>query len=359
MPKIQAILKVEFEANSSNQEVIDLALDQVLLLQPACRVISKTVSEIDGRVVSSQEDLRHLNNNIWGDGGSPSNGVGGDTYRPDYSEHDRDKDKDRRRDRGSHIDSYRPGTPEHNLSNSRSLDSYRPANFSSSDPLTLHPDGYKVVDLDISTPGPLGTRYDALVDSMIFTADSRSSRPKKKKHRIQHYSPPPASRRDRSASPRASAGVRRSSRLRAASNGEAVRSSPPGLRMGHGRKVSSDETHTSRLQERQTDEDDERRRRRRRRSGGEVDPRLSPLEILAPRTVAKDLTGEKTKFEKQQDRKYNQEPPFIEPVEKALLLTDINLRTRPRHSRSPPPQEPAFQPKSPKSQTALRQAAMG
>ena len=285
------MLKVEFEADSSDRQVIDLALDQILLLQPSCRILSKTISEIDGKVVN-YEDLHSLNTSS-GDGEPSSNGVRGDTYRPDYSHHDFLL-LVVHRDINSHVDSYRP------------------MNVSSSDALTIHPDRQQMKDHDIPTRGPLGTRYDALVDSMIFPTEyPQSSRPKRKKHRIEHYSPPPASRRDRSASPKASAGLRRSNRLRAstASAKETVWPAPgrwrdSGSSSGHGRKVSSDETHASRLEERRRNDDVARRRRR--RSGGEVEPAsASSLETLVPRIVAKDFMGGKTKFEKQQDREYS------------------------------------------------------
>ncbi len=326
MPKIQVILRVEFEAESSDQQTIHLALDQVLSLQPSCRVISKTISEIDGQLVHGEDPRAY--SVIPGIGGSSANGICGDTYRPSYSERDGDRGRDRHHDRNSRIDSYRP------------------TNASSSRALILHPDRSESVHPpdpsstdDTEDAAHLGSRYNTLIDSMMFTTDPQSSRSKYKNHQIEHYSPPPASRHDRSASPRASGVLRRSVRLRAASDREIGGSAPDGDKVGRARKASFDETHVSRLQgwkERRgrgdgENDNDERLRKRNGGDRGEVEPApSSSLEVLAPRTVAKEPAGEKSRFEKQQDRESTSPLPIPWPrcgrrTSACSFVTDANI----------------------------------
>jgi hypothetical protein len=299
MPKIKAVLTVEFEADSSDQEIIDLALDQVLILQPSCKVTSKTIAEIDGEVVNQQnpfspDSTRSICPRKPSSG--RHNSVHGSSYRPEYS----DRDRDRR------IDSYRPGSLDVQ-STSRPIDSYKPRDYisnsgevSSDAQRGIHSSdmfGHRTtVDSDVPSAGPpsLGTRYDALVGSMLFGRPFYHFGSEKRSSRLDHYSPQP--RPDRSASP--SRRLRRSDRLRAVFGEESMRFPDSAKRPGSGftRKASFDETHESgRWERKQQLKEDDRQIR--------VEP--GSLEALAPRIVAKDLAaGGRNKFEKQRESKY-------------------------------------------------------
>lgn len=111
MPKIKVNLTVEFETDRPDYNV-DLVLDQVLFLQPSCKIISKTLTEIDGAPYS-------------GDVVFSRDGFRENSYRPDYSGRERDQ---------GWIDSYRPGPSVDHVPSSRSMiDSYRPEDRASSD----------------------------------------------------------------------------------------------------------------------------------------------------------------------------------------------------------------------------------
>jgi hypothetical protein len=299
MPKIKAVLTVEFEADSSDQEIIDLALDQVLILQPSCKVTSKTIAEIDGEVVNQQSPFsldstpsscpRHQSS-------GRQNGVHGSSYRPEYS----DRDRDRR------IDSYRPGSLDVQ-STSRPIDSYKPRDYTSNPGKVssdaqrgiLSPDMFDhrtTVDGDVPSAGPsgLGTRFDALIGSMVFRPPSYHFGSEKRSSRLDHYSPQP--RPGRSASP--SRRLRQSDRLRAVSGEEIMRFPDRARKTGSDftRKASFDETHESgRWERKQQRKEDER----------QIGAEPGSLEALAPNIVAKDLAaGGRNKFEKQRESKY-------------------------------------------------------
>jgi hypothetical protein len=201
MPKIKVNLTVEFETDKPDYNV-DVALDQVLFLQPSCKIISKTLTEIDGIP-------------YFGDVIFSRNGFHEKSYRPDYSGHERDQGR---------IDSYRPGPSVDHVPSSRSvIDSYRPEDRASSDAVRGNADRQNETNpskyTENSTSGVLDTRYGPLIADMIVSPDPQSSRTGKIRGRHpEHYSPPP--RRDRSASPPRA--VRRSDRLRSAPSSKEV-----------------------------------------------------------------------------------------------------------------------------------------
>lgn len=318
MPRIIVVLTVQFDADSPDQEIIDLALDQVLVVQPSCKIISKRVAEIDGIAVGGEDPLP-LESIARGSRFSPRDrfrhGVDGDTYRPDYSDRGRDQ----------RFDSYRPGSSAGQASSSRAMDSYRPnEHVSSSNSAIVHPDRQKVMTLsekvdaltkngelppighhpEDSSSGVYGTRYDALIEGMVFTPAPQSSTLKKpnRGHRGAHYSPPP--RRDRSASPENR--PRRSDRLRSAATSGKDIVSPPG------RKPRDDMSDLrKRLSNYEKSQESKLERWRWHREEDEKRTEAGPgsLEELAPKTLAKALPSERNKFEKQQESKYMR--PFL------------------------------------------------
>lgn len=263
MPKFQAILTLEFEADSSDQAAIDLELDQILLLQPSCRIISKTICEIDDRELNPSQHRDHTL--VRPDREGAANGIHGDSYRPVYSDNERAGYVDRH----ARIDSHRSySPPERGVRNRVQESTPIPSN-----------------DRNKSN---FGTRYDALVDSMTSNHEYlQSLHPSRSPNirtqpprRTEHYSPPPArSRRDRSASPVAtsSRGLRRSDRLRNASNRESVGSKNVGKR--------------------------EKSASVGRRGSVQAEVGSTSLEVLAPNTISKDFVGGgRSRFEKQQER---------------------------------------------------------
>jgi hypothetical protein len=201
MPKIKVNLTLEFEIDKPEHNV-ELVLDQVLLLQPSCKIISKTLTEID--------DVPYSGDVIFS-----RNGFHENSYRPDYSGRERDQGR---------IDSYRPGPSVDHVPSSRSMiDSYRPKDRASSDAARGNADRQYETnpseDTENSTSGVLDTRYGPLIADMIIPPGPQSSRTRKIRGRHpEHYSPPP--RRDRSASPPCA--VRRSGRLRSAASSKEV-----------------------------------------------------------------------------------------------------------------------------------------
>ncbi len=332
MPRIKVNLMVEFEADKvGSDQDIDLALDQVLLLQPSCKLVSKRVAEIDGEVVGGgagcslldpiSRRATHASTALW-------NGFHGDSYRPDYPHHDRDRD----RDTGSRFDSYRPAPVSLDVDarSFRAVDSYRPKDHLSSDSAAMHPDrqkalsfpvlpelvdnngelppiGYEKFDPQQAQAIGLGTRYDTLIEDMVFPpGDPQSPRPKKKNrhgNRGAHYSPPP--RPDRSASPSSSGNaLRRSDRLRGDAPGTSRAKEivwPPGRRSRDlipdaRREGSSEEALENRLVSLSRKRDEDLKT---------MDAEPGSLEALASTVVAKDAVGPKNKFEKQWEREYH------------------------------------------------------
>jgi hypothetical protein len=290
MPRIKVVLTVEFDADSPDQEVIDLALNQLLLLQPSCSIISKRVIEIDGTVVGENDASSLQSMSIARESRSSArprsrDGLDGDTYRPDHSDRGRDQ-------RG---DSYRPASSTNHASSSR-IDSYRPNKNLSSDTATMHPDRMKFMTRSENPKGPYGTRYDALAEGMIFKPSSQSSSVTKPNHgrRGAHYSPPP--RRDRSASPART--PRRSERLRSAAATSRVVTRPLGTESAEDlshlpRKPSERElSHVARL---------EIWRLKREETMKRIKAGLGALEEPAPRTLAKGPLSERNRFERQQE----------------------------------------------------------
>ncbi|ERF73896.1 hypothetical protein EPUS_05908 [Endocarpon pusillum Z07020] len=295
MPKIKMALVVEFDADQSDHNTIHLALDQILHLQPACSIVSKNIIEIDGTPtvgadgLSSAETIARYSRSSATVG--PRDGVQGDSYRPDYSERSRDQ----------LLDSYRPGTLDGHGASSRGIDSYRPNGKVSSDPAAIHPDRQKIMTRSdetidftnegggLSSSAVLGTRYDALVEDIVFTPNSQpttnnnsSYKDTRTRRSSSHYSPPPA--RDRSASPQN--GWRRSERLRTAPS----------------RNRSEHETsHKTKLERWKQRRDEEMKR---------LEAARGSLEFLAP------LFSDKGRFERQRE---------IHGITEALRLK--NLRT--------------------------------
>ena len=312
MPKIKVALTVEFEVDSADPRTIDLALDQVILLQPSCKIVSKSVIEIDGVAVGGQDPL---SSDFLGKEPprESQNGGHGDSYRPDYAYQD---DRDQQR-----IDRYRPGFSD---GCSRAIDSYRPQ-FSTS--ARTRPDRQRVmnpsekIDARITRPGLLGTRFDALIEELAGTANPQPKRNRRDRAREAHYSPPP--RRDRSASPSSSIPPRRSDRLRshittANSNGTVCPAGQRERSRSRSRDSISDlrrklceyeESQEGRLEkwgwQRRRDDEDAKRR--------DVGGRSGSLEQLAPKIVAKGPTGERHKFERQQERKHMHSQILIFP----------------------------------------------
>lgn len=343
MPTIKANLIVEFEADTPVQEAIDIALDQVLLLQPSCKLVSKTILEIDGEALNRENPFIHATTSTEFRHSLTTrrNGAHGDSYRPEYSE----------RDSPQRIDNYRPSSP-HGLS-FQPIDSYRPNDNVSSSSTGLHPGKNKLVEspefmhyptaadpqslLSIGA-SELGTRYDALIDSLVFNPDPQSSRPKKSRgcrRPPSHYSPP---RHNRSASPPSSE-LRRSERLRAAESGK-------GLVWPSERKLSLPEAHERRrweLEQRRKEEETEQ---------SAAEP--GSLEALAPKMVAKDVAASgRLKFAKQQESElFAYFPNWNFGPAIKMKLTNRVIRTR--CNRSLAFEEPPIQPENRKSQTEVR-----
>jgi hypothetical protein len=290
------VLTVEFHAESPDQEAIELALDELLLLQPSCSIISKRVVEIDGTVMGENHDSSLLSLSTAGESRSaPSssllNGLDGDTYRPDYSDRGNDRGTDLR------FDSYRPASSTNHPSSSR-IDSYRP-NEQLFNTAIMHPDRMKLATRSENPKGTYGTRYDALIDSMIVSPPSQRCGLDKSNgdRRGEHYSPP--ARRDRSASPLRT--PRRSERLRsaAASSGDIARPSGTDLVEGSShlpRKPSDRELFLEKRLERRRLKREEITKRNRAGSGA--------LEELAPRTPFKGPSAERNRFAKQLESTY-------------------------------------------------------
>ena len=283
MPKIKMALVVEFDADRPDQNTIHLALEQMLHLQPACSMVSKRVIEIDGTAAVGEDDLSSAETIARYSRSAatmgPRDGVQGDSYRPDYSARSRDQ----------LLDSYRPATLDGHGASSPGIDSYRPNEKVSS---AIHPDRQKIMALSdetvdfpnegggLSSSAILGTRYDALVEDMVFTPHSQlltnnssSNNDTRTRRSGSHYSPPP--RRDRSASPQT--GRRRSERLRSAPS----------------RNVSDHETsHKTKL---------ERWKQRRDEDVKRIEATRGSIENLAP------LFSAKGRFERQRESEFK--PP--------------------------------------------------
>ncbi|KAF7505315.1 hypothetical protein GJ744_001018 [Endocarpon pusillum] len=309
MPQIKMALVVEFDAVQSDPNTILLELDQILHLQPACSIVSKRVIEIDGTAAAGEDDLSSAETMARYSRSSatmgPWDGILGDSYRPDYSE----------RSRHQIIDSYRPGTLDGHGASSRGIDSYRPNGKVSSDPAASHPERQKMMTRSdktidflnegggLSSSAVLGTRYDALVENMVFTprsqimtdnnnnsSSSNNNNDTRTRRSSSHYSLPPA--RDRSASPQK--GSRRSERLRTA----------PGSR-----NMSEHETsHQTKLERWKDRRDGEMKR---------IEAAPGSLENLAT------LFSDKGKFERQRER---------HGITEALRLK--NLRTNHKMERA-------------------------
>ncbi len=278
MPKIRVALVVEFEADQSDQDTIELALDQILHLQPSCTVVSKRVTEIEGIAVGVEDDLSsaervaRYSRSSFPTGRQDSTQV--DSYRPDYPE----------RSKSQLVDSYRPGTSDGHGALPRNIDCYR-----HDEAAAIHPDRQKIMTLSeddvdsrnrngcLSSSATLGTRHDALVQDMVFAytpkplTNSNNVNNAHSRRSGSHYSPPPV--RDRSASPQN--GRRRSERLRSAPS----------------RKTSEHETtHQTKL---------ERRKQRRDEGLKRVENKLNSLEDLA------SIFSAKGRFETQKERELN------------------------------------------------------
>jgi hypothetical protein len=283
---------VEFNADSPDQEAIELALDELLLLQPSCYIVSKRVIEIDGTLIgenglSSLQSISIARESKSAPSPSSPSGLKGDTYRPDYS----DRGTDQR------YNSYRPTSSTNHASSSR-IDSYRPHEYLS-DTAIMHPDRMKLTTRSENPNGSYGTRYDALVDSMIVSPSSQpSSLDKDNRDRGgDHYTPPP--RRDRSASPKRT--PRRSERLRSAAASGGAIASPPST------ESAVDLSHLPRkLSDRELFLEKRLERRRLKREAIIKRAMAGPggLEELAPRTPFKGPSAELNRFAKQQESTY-------------------------------------------------------
>ena len=292
MPRIKAVLTVEFNVDSPDQEAIELALDELLLLQPSCSLVSKRVIEIDGtaigeNVASSLPSMSIARESRSAPSPSSSDDLDGNTYRPDYS----DRGTDQR------FDSYRPASSTNHASSSR-IDSYRPNEYLS-DTAIMHPDRMKLTTRSETFKGSYGTRYDALVESMIVSPSSQpSSLDKNNRDRGgDHYSPPPC--RDRSASPKPT--PRRSERLRSAAASGGAISNPPSTDLAEvlshlPRKLTDRELFLEKRLERRRLKREEIIKRHRAASGA--------LEELAPRVPFKGPSAERNRFAKQQESTY-------------------------------------------------------
>ncbi len=360
MPKIRVALLVEFDADQSDQNTIDLALDQILHLQPSCTVISKRFTEIDGTAAGVETDLSSAETIARYSGSSiPTgrrNSTQGDSYRPDYSERSKDQ----------LLDSYRPGTLDGYGVSSRNIDCYRHDEHVSSNAAAIHPNRHNIVTLSeekldsqivnggLSSSAILGTRYDALAEDMVFADTPKPlinnininrTRPRRSG---SHYSPPPA--RDRSASPQNSR--RRSERLRSAPS----------------RKMSEHETtHKTKFEGWKQRRDEGLKR---------VEANPNSLEGLA------SIFSAKGKFENQRERKLHHPLTYLlttslevaHLLERGKIFDSFYQFTRPRyksginiylytyfnylfrtwHNRGPTPQEPAFEPEDRESEAPVR-----
>lgn len=340
MPKIKAILALEFEADGSDQRSIDAALDQVLVLQPSCKVVSKVITEVDRKAVNAdgvfQPDvlLGAPNHVLLGQ----ENGVHSGSYGAEFFERNSDHHG---------MDSYKTGRL--NSHSHRAVDCYRQKGKVLSDPagacqgrgpplcLSWLPSIHLLTEKEVFPPlsdkpkdppdwldsaqqagqldngqilpttyGPeVGSdaRDEQLTQDTVFRPQLRYSAPA---YGFNHdlgsddYSPPPASRSDRSASP-SGEGLRRSVRLRAAAsnNKDDVRS---------GERRPQEPQSDLRRRTRSSDEKDESRLQthsRRRLKGLKRTEAAEPdsLEELACKSVmTKKSQGERKKFERQQER---------------------------------------------------------
>lgn len=364
MPKIKAFLALEFEADGSDQASIDLALDQALILQPSCQLVSKMIAAVDGRAVngdsvSKASAMLEPAHATTGQG----SGLRGDSYGPGYASPGGGNER---------TDSYRIATPSG--PSVPAIDCYQPTHQALSTAAAVYPGGQATLPSSgpagyqtsntplsptgytagLSLPGPVQSPtsdraqpsmthkpyspdwppqylsgmgnshlppagyYPALylpginnlphVNANLPTVgynpetgcptqaidDNRGQDP-------EHYSPAPASRRDRSASP-ASGGLRRSDRLRnAASNRRGSDACTPGRRSKNSRSDARRKSSSS-SKDRRESRLETLSRRRDQDSKQLDDAEPDSLEALASKTTTKELASERNKFERQQQR---------------------------------------------------------
>ncbi len=314
MPKIRVALVVEFDADQSDQDTIDLALDQILHLQPSCKIVSKRVTEIDGTTAGLEDDLFSAETNARHSRSSETTGrrdiTRGDSYRPDYPERSKDQ----------LLDSYRPGTLDVHGVLSRNIACYRNNEHISSNAAAIYPDRQRTMTVSeetldshtgnggLSSSAILGTRYAALAEDMVFghnpkpltNNDINNSHTRRSG---SHYSPPPA--RDRSASPQN--GRRRSERLRSAPL----------------RNVSQHETtHKTKLERWKQRQDKELKR---------IETKPNSLEDLA------SIFSAKGKFETQRERELNHPLTYLLPMSLDFAISLCEAKSLITSTYSPVP----------------------
>lgn len=166
MPKIKVNLTVEFEAANTSTQEIDETFDYSLTFHPPCKLITKTVTEIDGVLVGgsqtaptpSQERSKYPHLELLWSGSNHRDHIN-KSYRLAHPDCQDDRDRDRDRDRI--VDGYRPSSPSRSESHCPPLSSFQGGDnsYSPADSAAqMHPDSEQAINAPNTTYLPTASQ---------------------------------------------------------------------------------------------------------------------------------------------------------------------------------------------------------